>query len=254
MTREEKTAWSNNLDHNTLITVLEGAGLLKGTKQERGDENLKKMVPADGSDTTTKDYDYTTDPYDLRGLCELINPEVMPSVEISLSSDRSLRAHITHQNTIHMRGMSGFSPRFRKTPGGRAIQKERTGTLWHEMGHGLEHDSSGITDAASALRDERGKGESIRGLASATGNSYSANEKTYEDQWNDPYTGKWYGHLSSTEIVSMGLQNLRDPREFSRQDHQHFLFTLAAISGKLGKRDQNVHPSEWMNRLPGGKK
>jgi len=171
-------------------------------------------------------------------LASLVHPDVLPAFHVEiLDKAKYFRAHCGYDNVIRMDDPT--------RPNGPSDASWRN-TLWHEIGHAIEHDSSGITEAANALRDERAKGQKIKKLKNIyKGRRFDDHEVTYEDNWTNAYTGKWYAHLGSTEILAMGLQYLeKDPAEFARRDWQHFSFTIAAITGQFGKRDRDKH-ADW---------
>ncbi len=108
-------------------------------------------------------------------------------------------------------------------------------TAYHEYGHAIEKESQGITEAANALRDERGKNDRLKAMSWDN----AGQEKTHADEWESSYIGKWYGHMSATEVLSMGFERLMlDPRKFYETDREHFLFTVAAVTGQFSKGDK----------------
>lgn len=116
-------------------------------------------------------------------------------------------------------------------------------TVWHEMGHWLEHVLPGARGAAVSYLESRTKGEAERKLknigeskqkyASWTGQGigvgYEDHEVAKPDDFLHPYVGKIYRD-GATEVTSMGLQYLsEDPARFYRMDRDHFNFTLGMI-------------------------
>ena len=162
--------------------------------------------------------------YSFSGMLKNVDTDVMADFAVFNTGRRS-RAYCTHDNLISL--------------GSHDAKK----TLFHEVGHAIEHQSAGITRAAQALRDERGKTSMKRQLSKIyPHHRYGREEVTHEDEWKNAYTGKFYEH-GSTELLSMGCEYLfTDPAGFYNQDPEHFYFTVAALTGKLGKRDKSLKP------------
>lgn len=86
------------------------------------------------------------------------------------------------------------------------------GTLVHEMGHALEHANSSVGKAAKDFLARRTQGYRPRSLRALTGNDdYGLGESSKRDNFGNPYYGKEYFQVG-TELVSMGLQNMSDPK------------------------------------------
>jgi len=185
---------------------------------------------ADGQVATS--YDRHADLSHLSALLGHMDPKTVPPFAI-VTYDGNERAHCGWSNVIEcFRGGHGS-------------------TMWHEFGHAIENASPGIKAASNALRDERGKGEEIRPLNEIhDSTSYESHEKAIEDQWDNAYSGKWYGEGASTEVLSMGVQRLfDDPRGFFYNDPQHFYFTLTALSGGFGKGADGDEVAQKMNAM-----
>jgi hypothetical protein len=182
------------------------------------------------SDAQSYAYDLAADRGNLKYVLGFIDKSVAPDVHIE-EHTKQARAHCTGGNAIRM-----------PADGGR-VATVGNRTLWHEYGHAIEHASKGITEAANAIRDERSKGEERRTMNDVDGvDAYRDSEVTYEDKWDQSYTGKWYGHNAATEVLSMGVEEFfSDPAAFLNKDPQHFYFTLAALTGQLGAADKNPH-------------
>lgn len=113
----------------------------------------------------------------------------------------------------------------------------------HEYGHEIEHVSRGVTRAANAFRDQRGRNSIITHMREASGDGgYENHEWCYPNRaWRTPYASKWYGHNASTEVLSMGVQYItNEPVDFFAEDPEHAYFTLAALTGRLGSADKNA--------------
>lgn len=159
-----------------------------------------------------------SDRADAERLLKSVHPDVLPLVEI-----------------VHEPSMVGRSWCSRNHV--RLTSNADRVTLWHEVGHAIEHESIGIAQAVHHFWLERSK-ESTR---ESLGSGYQSNEETYRDGWSHPYTGKVYdaslarsGYTS--EVVSMGLQDyLHDPLALYQRDPEHFHLIAAVVSGRLGK-------------------
>jgi hypothetical protein len=97
-------------------------------------------------------------------------------------------------------------------------------TLFHEVGHFMEWERS----AESLTRrwvQQRGTGP----VSPMKG--YSDKERATPDHFMDQYVGKDY--LSSTEVLSMGLQQFHSPRamlDLYKADREHFFLTVGLIN------------------------
>lgn len=195
----------------------------------RGTKDAKLEGPAE-------DYDLDHDHGDLGRLLDWIHPDVAPDVDISHHHEY-IRAYCAGRNSIKIANREAREK-------GLACD-----TLWHEYGHAVEHVNEEATAFANTLRDERAKGDARRRLKDIDGGGYDDHEITYEDKWADKYTGKWYGHQSSTEVLSMGVQHFMDnPIAFHRRDPDHFALVAGVLSGMIGKRraykEGYSHPGE----------
>ena len=115
-------------------------------------------------------------------------------------------------------------------------------TLWHEMGHFVEHKHPELLLAAKqllarrsdAIPSEKGK---VAYLKHMTGVKSYNNEVAVNDGFYHPYVGKIYGSMgidavSSTEVFSMGFQALATDVELAKlamADPEHLAMVMAAI-------------------------
>jgi hypothetical protein len=101
----------------------------------------------------------------------------------------------------------------------------RTSTVVHEMGHFIEANVPGATEAIWDHIDSRTAGESWKKLSDITGDrGYRSNETAKPDSFYSPYMGKNYNR-SASEFLSMSLQAMyEDPEGFARKDPQSFDF------------------------------
>jgi hypothetical protein len=120
------------------------------------------------------------------------------------------------------------------------------GTMWHEFGHALENGNAVAMRKIRAFRDKRFT-EAIRNgekfVAASPGRSV-AQERAIADKFFIRYAGRYYGDMrtpeelletfndfghtglvgNDTELLSMGLQALRDPAFFAEmmtKDPEH---------------------------------
>lgn len=170
-------------------------------------------------------YDLENDPERLKELLGFIDASVAPTARVEVHPGMG-RAHCSYDNAV------------------RLDKKDGPSVAWHEFGHAIEHASPGITRAANALRDKRAgqKGTPDRKLKDIhDGSGYEDHERAYEDNWWRPYVGKWYRRGGSTEVLSMGVQELMaDPIEFFLTDPEHFGFTVAALTGAYGGAEKDL--------------
>lgn len=214
------------------------AKLERFTPEEAKHVQVRDTLDGQPIETTVHPYDLDADHGGLDKLLGFIHPDVAPrarveGVELKKSPLEYWRAHCTHDNVVRV-WQGGV--RDRKEHGYR--------TLWHEFGHAIEHANPGITEAANTLRDERGKASGRKQLREVENcDSYADHEVTYEDKWTEgAYVGKWYGHMGSTEVLSMGVEALLDdPVVFHARDPEHFHFTVAALAGRFGKATRDTH-------------
>lgn len=80
-------------------------------------------------------------------------------------------------------------------------------TLFHELGHNLEHDpkSSALAQAFLLKRRESSNTYSMNELTRQT--NYGRHEVAYKDSFFNPYVGKYYKH-GETEVFAMALGEL----------------------------------------------
>lgn len=104
-------------------------------------------------------------------------------------------------------------------------------TVVHEIGHAIEHARGDVTGEkskaflAAMTFDQR---------VDHLGRSYGTTEVATQDGFQSAYTGKYYQGSGSTEILSMGLQNLySNPRMMAEEAPDHFNYTVAAVRGMI---------------------
>lgn len=178
-----------------------------------------------GEQIDAKPYDLKNDPAKLNRLLGFVAADTAPSANLQVVAGHH-RAHCSQQNAIRLAPTDG------------------PGVVWHEFGHAIEHDNPGIRDAANALRDQRGRNTPRKTLNEIHGiDAYDDTEVSYEDEWENAYTGKWYGMSQSTEVLSMGVEEfMADPVKFAAQDPEHYHFVVAALTGQYGKRhEESAH-------------
>ena len=108
-------------------------------------------------------------------------------------------------------------------------------TLWHELAHFLENDPI-AKGASNGFLLKRREGEGVYSLRSLTGsNGYDKSEVAYKDHFMDAYVGKYYSD-GVTEVFSMGVQYLSNPKDaarFAAQDPEMFALITGYLSAPL---------------------
>jgi hypothetical protein len=111
-------------------------------------------------------------------------------------------------------------------------------TLWHEMGHWIEHNNPLVRGMIKAWFERRTKGEKPVSLKKLFPNSkYKKNEVTLRDNFIHAYMGKVYSS-GSTEILSMGMEYLSSPEgagELAAKDPDMMAFILKIIEVVNGR-------------------
>jgi phage gp29-like protein len=110
--------------------------------------------------------------------------------------------------------------------------KDANQVLWHEMAHHVEYNDPTMHEAAKSWRDSKATSLQPQTLRSLTGiEEYGIKEVAVPDSYLDPYVGKVYKQ-NSTEVISMGLENLSDPKllaNFRAKAPDHFDFILEKV-------------------------
>lgn len=133
---------------------------------------------------------------------------------------------------------------------------ETVNTAMHELGHWIEYRAGrrkrknpsgfsrytpgGPKKAIGRFFARRTKGKKARKLSVITGwSGYSDWEKAKDGGFVSIYIGKVYparvDGKPSTEVLSMGVERMREDRwfDFARQDPEHFGLTLAILTGRI---------------------
>lgn len=115
---------------------------------------------------------------------------------------------------------------------GMGTQSRDVKTLWHEMGHWLEHNNPMVRGIVKAWFEKRTAGEKPVRLKSLMPHcNFGKDEIALKDNFISPYMGKVYD-AGSTEIVSMGLEYLSDPvtaAELASKDPDMFSLMVKII-------------------------
>ena len=113
------------------------------------------------------------------------------------------------------------------------VGRGETSTVVHELGHLMEHSIPKIADLSQQFYNKRTKGETLEKLKDITGDdSYTDDEVTRKDNFANPYIGKWYGSLGSSEIISIGMEGvLFNSYDLWQKDPEHTKFMLGLILG-----------------------
>lgn len=115
---------------------------------------------------------------------------------------------------------------------GMGTQSRDVKTLWHEMGHWLEHNNPMVRGIVKAWFEKRTAGEKPVRLKNLMPHcNFGKDEIALKDNFINPYMGKVYD-AGSTEIVSMGLEYLSDPAtaaELASKDPDMFSLMVKII-------------------------
>jgi hypothetical protein len=107
-------------------------------------------------------------------------------------------------------------------------------TLWHEMGHLFESDAKYTHVSQSFLDGRVDKAKGLLHLSELTGNkNYRKDEVAFTDHLFDAYVGKYYGPNTSTEVMSMGVQQFSSPElmsELHKSDPEMFHVIIGILA------------------------
>ena len=113
-------------------------------------------------------------------------------------------------------------------------------TIFHEMAHYLEASNADVSKAAYSFLEKRTAGQQLVRLTDLLpGEQFGRDEMCRPDKFRDPYMGKVYTGRVSTEVLSMGIEQMRDAGtalQFWRDDPEHFYFTMAVLRGRIPRR------------------
>ncbi len=170
-------------------------------------------------------YGYDNMLNDIAEFYRLVGGKIGP---INFIGTRSSRAYARGKNTI------AISRYFNKR------------TLFHELGHIVEHFDKNAYYANNAFIKTRATGEpkSLKSLIPFS--RYQSNEKAYPDDFIDPYVGKVYPD-ESTEVLSMGIQNFIDPirlTNFIKEDRKHFELIMGLCCKKSALVNATIKNTE----------
>lgn len=107
-------------------------------------------------------------------------------------------------------------------------------TLWHELAHHLEADPAARM-AAQGFLIKRRKSEEVQQLRVLAHRGYGSDEYAYEDEFINPYIGKYYRH-GDTEVFAMGVQYLasaEDAAAFAAKDPEMFAMVTGYLTSEL---------------------
>jgi hypothetical protein len=105
-------------------------------------------------------------------------------------------------------------------------------TVVHELGHWLEYNNKELFALVNEFFNRRVAGDRLKWL----GGNYPKSEKSFFDDFIEPYMGKLYGTMENkqgTEITSMGLQFFyEDPVRLADEDPDYFDFIYNLLRGE----------------------
>jgi hypothetical protein len=106
----------------------------------------------------------------------------------------------------------------------------------HEISHVIEFETKGARDINEDWLLSRATGP-VEKLSDLTGNkNYDDLEVAHPDHFIDPYVARYYGVLSPTEVLSMGVQEFftsSDVAALLTKDPEHFYLTVAHMLGEF---------------------
>lgn len=124
-------------------------------------------------------------------------------------------------------------------------------TVFHEMGHSIEHADHDNFDLAVRFLEERaGDLKDLRSLNEIAGCNdssswlpYAKDSKGVDGKFISTYAGRLYhdssGQISSTEVISVGLAAfMTDPYVFFKRDPEHFGLIVDIL---MGEADPNAY-------------
>jgi len=112
-------------------------------------------------------------------------------------------------------------------------------TIVHELGHVLEYQRVELDPRYQRARQSFFRNRTIDDKLEKMNEAfpdwgYRDDEVFRRDKWKDPYMGKVYGRPSSSELISMGIQELyADAAAFAQSDPEYFDFIVSYVRGDL---------------------
>ena len=155
----------------------------------------------------------------------VVNKDVMPKTPLNVS--------VTKPSKSDQENRGGYYD------GNIYLKTNSASSLWlHETAHWIEENSPQVKKRCIEFWEYRTQGEEAELLNKSNGEKgYKDNEYTKKDAFFNPYCGKLYmenGKIISTEILSMGLQELMEhPFQFFRNDPEYFGFVIGILRGDL---------------------
>jgi len=194
--------------------------------RDAGDEDKLNLEMARAEDMAREQYGNIIRPAiddGLDFLDRILPAELKPYAEVTIQHDpdEDLRAHYISGSDL--------------------IELEYGGanTVIHEVGHFIEDNNPRLREAAIGFLLTQSQDYPIRPLIDITDDTgYNPWEVAFDGAFTRPYSGKVYyvsatDHYRSTEIISMGLEQLyEDAVGFARRDPDHYTFMMGLITGE----------------------
>ena len=150
----------------------------------------------------------------------MTHPDRRPGIAVEIDVDRDVgRSYYTPgKNTIHLNANG------RLDPDGRPEWNDHT--IAHEYGHHVETSNFEIQNRRREFIESRTVNK-----AQPLGGDYNKDELYRDDNFTSRYVSKTYSDPRSSEVVSMGIQQLHDnPGRFAASDPDYFNFTYNTLN------------------------
>ena len=165
--------------------------------------------------------------------------EDMPEYQVGMAEDNRAE-YVQHLNRVNLDTVNG------------------KGTGWvavHEMSHGIEHKIPGIKEAVHEFWSHRFGDEEPQQLNKLfPDNGFTDSEMGRKDQFEKLYgqgsakayyAGKFYADSGSTELVSMGVEQLyRDGPGFARKDPEYCAFIVGILNGSMRNKPKPAYQDD----------
>lgn len=159
-----------------------------------------------------------------------------PPLELRFGVARDGRATATDMNYA-AGGIAYTTIKVKEDNGKKGSRGEAVHTVIHEIGHAIESQVPGASEAAREFLKHRVGNEKPRDMGEISGMHGELGRKNNFDKHFDEasahYVGKVYD-TGETEIISMGLEQMyKDPVGFAKKDPEYFALIHGILSGNL---------------------
>ena len=110
----------------------------------------------------------------------------------------------------------------------------QTETIFHELGHFMEHDRPELHSQIMEFYNRRTAGDRIEQLSKITGiKGFKPYEVTKKDDFVEPYIGRFYNRPGSSEILTMWFTEVfNNPKRLIEKDFEYFEFIYNLLRQK----------------------